>query len=154
MLLDHFLRRQDGVITYAQAREAGLSQTQVRERKASGRWIRVAPQVYFMADREFGDRARLRTAVYAAGTDAAADGLSAAWWHNLTDELPKVCTVTVPHARRPRTVPGARVPGGTCIPVTLWGSATFGSPSSRSPCWSQQCCPVVRHYSTGHSNAA
>jgi len=109
VLLDHFLRRQDGVITYAKAREAGLSQTQVRERKASGRWLRVAPQVYFMADREFGDRARLRTAVYAAGSDAAADGLSAAWWHGLTDDLPKVCTVTVPHARRPRTVPGARV---------------------------------------------
>lgn len=106
MLLDHFLRRQDGVITYAQAREAGLSQTQVRERKASGRWLRVAPQVYFMADREFGDRARLRTAVYAAGTDAAADGLSAAWWHNLTDELPKVCHRDRPACSAPAYGPG------------------------------------------------
>ncbi len=93
-----------------------MSQTQVRERKASGRWIRVAPQVYFMADREFGDRARLRTAVYAAGTDAAADGLSAAWWHNLTDELPRVCTVTVPHARRPRSPGCAGTQAGPASP--------------------------------------
>ena len=76
VLLTHVLRRQDGVITYAQALECGLSGRQIEHRKATGSWLRVGPQVYFTADRVFGDRARLRTAVYSAGTGAAADGLA------------------------------------------------------------------------------
>ncbi len=38
-----------------------MSKTQVRDRTASQRWVRVAPQVYFVADREFTARARLLT---------------------------------------------------------------------------------------------
>ncbi|MDQ2723011.1 MAG: hypothetical protein M3Y19_06885, partial [Actinomycetota bacterium] len=80
MLLAHTLRRQDGVITYAQAIECGLTARQIEHRKVIGSWLRVGPQVYFTADRTYGERARLRTAVYSAGAGAAADGLSAAWW--------------------------------------------------------------------------
>jgi len=104
VLLTHVLRRQDGVITYAQALECGLSGRQIEHRKATGSWLRVGPQVYFTADRVFGDRARLRTAVYSAGTGAAADGLAAAWWLGLVDRLPGTVTVTVPRARRPTRV--------------------------------------------------
>ena len=126
----------------------------MRERKASGRWLRVAPQVYFTADRAFGDRARLRTAVYAAGTDAAADGLSAAWWHGLTDDLPKVCTVTVPHARRPRTVPGARVRRRDLHPRDLVGFRDLWVTELALTVLESAVLPGVRRYSTGHSNAA
>jgi len=103
VLLTHVLHRQDGVITYAQALECGLSGRQIEHRKATGGWLRVGPRVYFIADRVFADRARLRTAVYSAGTGtgAAADGLSAAWWLGLVDWLPGTVTVTVPRARRP-----------------------------------------------------
>jgi len=95
VLLTHVLHRQDGVITYAQALECGLSGRQIEHRKATGGWLRVGPRVYFIADRVFADRARLRTAVYSAGTGAAADGLSAAWWLGLVDWLPGTVTVTV-----------------------------------------------------------
>ncbi len=63
-MLSDYLRDQDGVITLAQARDAGLSQRAVQYRVRTGRWRRCAVGVYFVDDRPFTDAARVRAAVW------------------------------------------------------------------------------------------
>lgn len=100
VLLDEFLRRQDGVISWAQALEAGLAPHQVTHRAATGRWLRLGPAVYRVADREHTDRARLFEAALGAGPGATVHGPAAAWWHGLLDDAPATIGVTVPRRRR------------------------------------------------------
>jgi very-short-patch-repair endonuclease len=108
-VLDKYLREQDGVITLAQARDAGLSLQAVQRRVRSGNWRRCARGVYFVDDRPFTDAARIRSTVWGYGEDAAASGLSAAWWHGLTRFVPDVVEVTVPRNNHGRTHPGSRL---------------------------------------------
>ncbi|CAN5388468.1 type IV toxin-antitoxin system AbiEi family antitoxin domain-containing protein [soil metagenome] len=108
-MLNNYLRRHDGVITLAHALEAGLSRDSVNRRVRSGEWRRCAPGVYFVDDRNFTDAARVRAAVWGYGNDAAASGLTAAWWHRLIDRPPKVVEVTVPRSRRLQFQPGTRL---------------------------------------------
>jgi very-short-patch-repair endonuclease len=108
-VLDDYLREQDGVITLAQARDAGLSLQAVQRRVRSGRWRRCARGVYFVDDRPFGDAARIRSTVWGYGEEAAASGLSAAWWQGLTRFVPDVIEVTVPRNNHGRVHQGSRL---------------------------------------------
>ncbi|ODQ89697.1 DUF559 domain-containing protein [Mycolicibacterium holsaticum] len=108
-MIDDFLRRHDGVITLAQARHAGLSQKAVQRRVSSGHWRRCTRGVYFAADRPFTDAARIRAAVWGYGSQAAASGLAAAWWHGLTRFAPDIVEVTVPRNSHGRSRAGCRV---------------------------------------------
>ncbi len=101
---------QDGVITLRQALRAGMSESAVRRRVASGEWHRLTTGVYLRADRRHTAAVWLRAAVYGAGAGAVASGSSAAWWHGLIDTPPSRCTVTVPGRRtvRARTGVGIR----------------------------------------------
>lgn len=104
-MLDDHLRRNDRVITLAQAARCGVSRHAVDRRVRSGRWLRCYPSVFFADDRPFTDAARVRAAVWAFGPRATATGLAAAWWHGVTRFAPEVVEVTVPrvsnHPRRP-----------------------------------------------------
>jgi very-short-patch-repair endonuclease len=108
-VLDDYLRRQDGVLTLAQAQSAGLSHEAVRRRLRSGRWRRCARGVYFVDDRPFTDAARIRAAVWGYGEHAAGSGLTAAWWHDLTKFAPNIVEVTVPRNSHGRSRDGCRV---------------------------------------------
>jgi very-short-patch-repair endonuclease len=108
-VLDEYLRRQDGVITLAQARRAGISLEAVKRRVRSGHWRRCARGVYFADDRPFGDAARIRSTVWGYGQDAVASGLAAAWWHGLTGFAPDIVDVTVPRNSHGRTHDGSRL---------------------------------------------
>jgi very-short-patch-repair endonuclease len=101
-VLDEYLRRQDGVLTHAQALRAGLSQDGIDRRVRSGRWLRCSRGVYFVDDRPFTDKARVRVGVWSYGNDAVASGLAAAWWHQLTRFAPETVEVTVPRDARLR----------------------------------------------------
>lgn len=107
-MLDDALRRHDGVITLAQAIQAGLSEQAVRRRVRSGHWRRCARGVFFVDDREFTDAARIRAAVWGYGTQACASGLAAAWWLGLTRFAPDVVEVTVPRNSHGRNHSGSR----------------------------------------------
>lgn len=107
--LRHVLRRQSGVVTAAQAAELGIGRSNVRDRIRSDRWRRIAPRVYLSSDREFTDEVRLRAAVYSAGPEATAHGLSAAWWHRLIPAMPAVVDVTVPRRCAPTPRRGVQV---------------------------------------------
>jgi very-short-patch-repair endonuclease len=108
-VLDEYLRRQDGVITLAQALRAGLSQDAVNRRLRSGHWLRCSRGVYFVDDRPFTDEARVRAGVWSYGHDAVAGGLAAAWWHHLTRFVPETVEVTVPRNARLRRHVGTRL---------------------------------------------
>jgi very-short-patch-repair endonuclease len=108
-VLREFLRQQDGVLTLAQARLAGLSQDAVNRRLRSGGWQQCSQGVYFVADRPFTDAARIRAAVWGYGAHAAASGLAAAWWQNVTKFAPDIVEVTVPRSCNGRSHPGSRV---------------------------------------------
>lgn len=109
VVLDDLLRRHDGVITLAQAARVGFSDQAVRRRVRAGHWMRCGPGVYFVADRPFDDRARIRSAVWAFGVSAVASGLTAAWWLGLTSFAPDVVEVTVPRNANGRKRPGCRL---------------------------------------------
>jgi len=108
-MLDEYLRSQDGVITLAQAKRCGLSPDAVRRRVQSGHWRRCARGVYFADDRPFTDEARIRSAVWGHGQQAAASGLAAAWWQDLTQFAPDTIEVTVPRTSHSRTHSGSRL---------------------------------------------
>jgi very-short-patch-repair endonuclease len=108
-VLDEYLREQDGVITLAQARCAGLSLDAVKRRVRSGRWRRCGRGVYFVDDRPFSDAARVRAAVWGYGELAAGSGLAAAWWHGLTRFAPDTVEVTVPRNSHGRSHDGSRL---------------------------------------------
>ncbi|MGV0642363.1 DUF559 domain-containing protein [Mycolicibacterium sp. XJ879] len=97
-MVDDYLRRHDGVITLAQAQQAGLSRYAVDRRVRAGHWRRCSPGVFFADDRPFTDAARIRAAVWGYGPQAVASGIAAAWWHGLTRYAPPVVDVTVPRA--------------------------------------------------------
>ena len=107
-MLDEYLREQDGVITVAQAKRAGLSLDYVKRRVRSGHWRRCARGVYFVDDRPFTDAARVRSTVWGYGEHAAASGLAAAWWHGLTRFPPDIVDVTVPRNSHGRRHAGSR----------------------------------------------
>lgn len=108
-MLDDLLRRHDGVITLAQANDAGLTEQAVRRRVRAGRWRRCSAGVYFVDDREFTDAARIRAAVWGYGDSACASGLAAAWWLELTRFPPDTVEVTVPRNSHGRRHCGSRV---------------------------------------------
>jgi very-short-patch-repair endonuclease len=108
-VLSDYLRRHDGVITLTGASEAGLSRRAVERRVTSGEWKRCGRGVYFVDDRPFTDAARIRAAVWGYGARAAASGMTAAWWHGLTQFAPAVVDVTTPRNSHGRRHPGTRV---------------------------------------------
>ena len=101
-MLDQLLCDHDGVITLAQAQQAGLSRQAVYRRVRSGHWLRCSPGVYFVDDRLFTDRARIRAAIWGYGPRAVASGLTAAWWLEITTFPPETVEVTVPAVSNPR----------------------------------------------------
>lgn len=100
--LGGIMSRQFGLATLDQARRAGLSTRQVEQRVIEGRWIRCHPRVFALAGAGQGPEAALLAACLAAGPEAAASHLSAAWLLGLAERPPGRPVVTVPYARRPR----------------------------------------------------
>jgi very-short-patch-repair endonuclease len=109
MRIEQWLRRQDGVISLAQATAAGLSPRAVRDRVASGRWERLHPTVYRATDRPLTDTARVRAVALWAGPRTAVSGLAAAWWLEIADRCPPTIEVTAARDRQPGRRPGVRV---------------------------------------------
>ncbi|WP_328809667.1 type IV toxin-antitoxin system AbiEi family antitoxin domain-containing protein [Rhodococcus sp. NBC_00294] len=107
-MIDRLLAAQDGVVTSAHARAAGLSSDALERRVRSGRWRRVSPGVYVALDRPFTDTARVRCAVWST-TSGVLTGTSAAFWLGLTTHLPPLVEVTVPLTASGRPAPGVRL---------------------------------------------
>lgn len=107
--LARFLARQDGVITLDQLRQCGVSGDAVQRRVDSKAWRRCGPSVYRDATHAWSHSAKLRAAVLSAGEGAAAHGVSAAWWHGLTEKPSSQQFVTIPRTRCLVRTVGTRV---------------------------------------------
>ncbi|GLZ48800.1 hypothetical protein Acsp06_49850 [Actinomycetospora sp. NBRC 106375] len=103
------LRRQDGVISRAQALACGLSHAAVDHLLARGLWTLLWPCVYLSAAHARGPRVRVRAASLWLGSTATLIGAGAAWWLRLLDEPPDVLRFAVPPDRRVRSRAQVRV---------------------------------------------
>jgi very-short-patch-repair endonuclease len=108
-VLNEHLRRHDGVLTLADARRCGIDRHAVHRRVRAGHWRQCGRGVYFVDDRPFTDAARVRAAVWSYGERAAASGLAAAFWLDLTRFPPAIVEVTVPRDSNGRKRAGSRV---------------------------------------------
>ncbi len=95
------MRRQFGVISRAQASEAGLTDRQVHRLVSSGEWTRLLPGVYLSAESSLSWHTWAHAALLAAGSGSALVGETAA---ALRDLVPKTLpiTVAIPAQRRCR----------------------------------------------------
>jgi very-short-patch-repair endonuclease len=110
-------RTQDGVFSRAQALACGYSDRRISAELRAGRWVAPVPGVYRAAAAPLTWRARVWTALLAAGPDAALCGRIAGRVHRI-DGVPgyDLIDVAVPLERRPRRVPSAvvhRIPMST-----------------------------------------
>ena len=103
------LLRQDGLVTAAQARDAGVSARTVERRVGSGAWERVMPQVFLVGGHPATDAVRVRAAGLWVGERGVISGSAAAWWHRMHPTAPSVVELTVLRARVPRPQPGVRL---------------------------------------------
>jgi very-short-patch-repair endonuclease len=87
---------QDGLISRAQAIQAGMSRTAVFRRDASGAWREVLPGVFLSAQVRLTTSSRIRAVAMWAGASGTISGAAAAWWWSLTVVEPLVVEVTVP----------------------------------------------------------
>jgi len=106
--LAHVFERQHGLITLAQAHAAGLTDSAIRHRVRTGRWIRVHSGVYLLAGSPPSREQTVLGAVLAAGDPAWGShftSLSTWGYRGFDAQELEVC---VPPDRRPR-VTGVRV---------------------------------------------
>lgn len=100
------MRAQDGLISRAQALDAGLSYDQIRYRCTVGEWDIVRPGVFRGAGIRLTPRAVIRAAALWAGPPAWVSGLAAAYWWAMTDRPPAGIELTAPRRRFLRPPPG------------------------------------------------
>ena len=105
--LDSIARRQQGVVTSAQAQTAGLTRSAIRARLRQDDWQELQRGVYLTHTGPVSDRAKAMAVLLKAGDPAALSHDSALWiWR--VGERPETWTVAVPNSRRV-LLPGARL---------------------------------------------
>jgi len=119
--LRYLARRQSGVVSRIQARQAGLSEDMIKFRVRSGRWRQIHPGVYATFTGELSRRAHLWAAVLSAGPGAALSYEAAAELHRLSDKQADPVHVTVPHQRRVVAPPGIRIHRSRRSDLTVQG---------------------------------
>jgi len=97
--LDWFTRPQYGVITRAQALQAGLTDGQIRARLRNGTWIEIRPSVYAIAGAPPSWHQMLLASVFAYGPETLASHATTAFLYRLKgfeqpDELELVSSLT------------------------------------------------------------
>ena len=100
---------QAGVLTRAQALDAGMSLGALRARADFGRWQRIHPGVYATFTGVIERETRLWAAVLAAGPGALLSHETAAEINRLTDRQSPFIHVTIPASRRARAPEGVRI---------------------------------------------
>lgn len=99
-------RRQDDVVTVAEAATLGVTQAVLRGRVVSGRWQRAHRGVYVTHNGPPSWRTTARAALAYAGAGAALSHTSAAYLHEFGVARPHAVEVTLPHRRRVEPSPG------------------------------------------------
>lgn len=93
------MRSQHAVVTRTQAIESGLTASQIKERLRNQSWLKLHPGVYGAATAPHTPERALLAATLAAGPDAAASHLSAAWMLGIVGPPPPRPVITIPYRR-------------------------------------------------------
>lgn len=102
-------RRQHGVITRAQARQAGMSAAATRWRIERGLWRRLHQGIYLTHTGPIDWQTRASAALLGCGPRSALTLDSAAFLWGLTRRAPEILTVGVLRGQHPSAPPGAVV---------------------------------------------
>lgn len=94
--------QQHDLLTYAQCQSAGLSWKVIERRVATGRWVRMQPQVYLTRPGRREPVVSMTAALLAVGDPVALSHDSAAYLHGLTRMPPDRVDLLVPVYRRPQ----------------------------------------------------
>lgn len=97
--LDAWLAAHDGVISGAQARQMGISNSALYRLVESGGLRRVTTGVFVDPSLPANPRTSLRAALVAAGPGAVVSHRSAAWLWRLIEPAPPLPIITIPHVR-------------------------------------------------------
>lgn len=126
------LRRQEGVLSRAQALASGITLDALRHRtRAGGPWQRLLPGIYLTVTGTPTARQLEIAALVYAGEGSALTGLAALRHHRIRVPETAVVTVLIPagHVRRSRAfvrvAPTMRMP----VPVCIEGAVTFALPA-------------------------
>lgn len=95
------------MLTRAQLRSAGISDSAISRWVVAGRLHRVYPGVFAVGHRVLSDKGRLAAALLYAGPGAALSHETGAWWLALTKRFPTQLTVSAPGHRR--SIQGIRI---------------------------------------------
>ncbi len=109
MPFEVLLRYQAGIVTRAQAHEAGLSDRAITHRVAMSRWRRIHPGVYATFSGPLSRHARLWAAVLYAGGGAVLSHETAAEFQRLIDKPAPLIHLTVPAVRRVAIQQGLKI---------------------------------------------
>ncbi|MCD2187504.1 type IV toxin-antitoxin system AbiEi family antitoxin domain-containing protein [Actinomycetospora soli] len=101
-------RDQDGLLSTAQAKEAGYTRAQIAARVKKGEWVKDLHGVLRAADHAATPRSRVRAVALSVGEVGTVVGCAAAFWWRLTDVCPAVMEVAVPHGTRLKPRSGVR----------------------------------------------
>jgi hypothetical protein len=108
-VLEEILARQDGVLTWQQALESGLTRSKIQAQLAGGRWQRLMGRVYAAFTGPPSRRSLLWAVLLRAGRGAALSHDTAAELVGLVGDQTPLVHVTVPNTRRIARIPGAVV---------------------------------------------
>jgi hypothetical protein len=107
--IDRIVRKQQGVVTRAQALEAGMTPSAIRHRLVSGRWQRLHAGIYLTHTGQVTWTVRASAALLHAGSGAVLGLDAAAYQLRIQARQPPVIQVFVPASRRVVAVEGVRV---------------------------------------------
>lgn len=102
------IRNQDGLLSTAQAREAGFTRAQIAARVKKGERLKDLHGVLRAADHTVTPHSRVRAVALSVGDVGTIVGCAAAFWWRLTDVCPAIIEVAVPHGTRLRPRQGVR----------------------------------------------
>ena len=108
-VLDGLIRRQEGILTRAQALASGMTDEMIEANLVAGRWGRLFPGVYASFSGPPPRPAQLWAAVLRAGRDAVLSHETAAELAGLMDRPSAKIHVTVPSTRTIYRIPGVLV---------------------------------------------
>lgn len=108
-MLNDLAASQYGLVSLAQARQAGLPERTFIDLAMRQRWSQPHRGVYRLPGSWPTALGRLSAALLAVGEPALVGGWSAAWLLGMVRSAPSTAELVVPHDRRARSIPGVTV---------------------------------------------
>jgi hypothetical protein len=114
--LRELLKRQHGVLSYAQAELLGITYGTIRAQVSAGRWVALSPGVYFTVNGRPGRDAQWWAALLASGAGAVLSHRTAAELYEFGRTVRGLVEVSIPSHRQEVSLPGVHVRRSRLLP--------------------------------------